>query len=124
MHHPAALHAPCLLLATDPWMAVADLPVEQIGNLSATAMLGWYAWYTASRTVPELLRAFREELDHHRAQADKQQSLFAGQLAEQRALQHADTLLLLDALHDLSLRCHSHASPASTSLPANPPPRT
>ena len=49
----------------------ADVPLPDVSNLTATAMLGWYAWHTASRTIPDLVANFRAELaaerDIHRA---------------------------------------------------------
>ncbi len=49
----------------------ADVPLPDVSNLTATAMLGWYAWHTASRTIPDLVANFRAELaaerDNHRA---------------------------------------------------------
>lgn len=37
------------------------LPNLDFGNLTATALLGWYAWHTATRTIPNLVKDFREE---------------------------------------------------------------
>ena len=41
---------------------LAQLPLPEVGNLTATAMLGWYAWHTVARTIPELVSNFRAEL--------------------------------------------------------------
>jgi hypothetical protein len=46
---------------------LADLPLHEVGNLTATAMLGWYAWHTVARTIPELVANFRAELAAERA---------------------------------------------------------
>jgi hypothetical protein len=45
----------------------AQLPLPEVGNLTATAMLGWYAWHTVARTIPELVASFRAELAAERA---------------------------------------------------------
>jgi hypothetical protein len=46
---------------------LAQLPLPEVGNLTATAMLGWYAWHTVARTIPELVTNFRAELAAERA---------------------------------------------------------
>ena len=46
---------------------LAQLPLPEVGNLTATAMLGWYAWHTVARTIPEIVTAFRAELAAERA---------------------------------------------------------
>jgi hypothetical protein len=46
---------------------LAQLPLPEVGNLTATAMLGWYAWHTVARTIPELVSNFRAELAAERA---------------------------------------------------------
>ncbi len=35
---------------------------------SATAILGWYAWYTTTKTIPGLVESFREEMKAERDQ--------------------------------------------------------
>jgi hypothetical protein len=47
---------------------LAELPLPEVGNLTATAMLGWYAWHTVARTIPEIVTAFRAELAAERAE--------------------------------------------------------
>jgi hypothetical protein len=46
---------------------LAQLPLPEVGNLTATAMLGWYAWHTVARTIPQIVTAFRAELAAERA---------------------------------------------------------
>ena len=46
---------------------LAQLPLPEVGNLTATAMLGWYAWHTVARTIPEIVANFRIELAAERA---------------------------------------------------------
>lgn len=41
--------------------AIPGLPKLDLANLTATGILGWYAWHTASRTIPGLVKDFREE---------------------------------------------------------------
>lgn len=81
---------------TTPW-AVYDL-----GNMTATALLGWYAWHTASRTLPALVRAFREELAAQRREWADERQAFREELAEERLQRHADSLSLLEGLQSLS----------------------
>ena len=37
-------------------------------TISGTLVLGWFAWHTITRTIPELQRNFREELATERAE--------------------------------------------------------
>jgi len=41
---------------------IPHLPQFDFGNVTATAMLGWYAWHTTTRTIPQLVSAFRDEI--------------------------------------------------------------
>lgn len=50
-------------------LADTDLPVLpniDVGNLTATAILGWYAWHTTTRTIPQIVADFRHELQELR----------------------------------------------------------
>lgn len=40
---------------------LSPIPNIDLGNLTATGILGWYAWHTAARTIPGLVKDFREE---------------------------------------------------------------
>ena len=40
---------------------VPGLPKLDLANLTATGILGWYAWHTASRTIPGMIKDFRDE---------------------------------------------------------------
>lgn len=42
------------------------LPNIDLGNLTATAILGWYAWHTTTRTIPQIVTDFRHELQELR----------------------------------------------------------
>jgi hypothetical protein len=41
---------------------LAQMPIPDFGNLSSTAVLIWYAWWTTSRTIPGLAASFRAEM--------------------------------------------------------------
>ena len=44
------------------------MPISDVSNLTATAILGWYAWHTVSRTFPAIMKAFRDEMNLVRAE--------------------------------------------------------
>lgn len=85
-------------------VASAPFPGAELGNLTATAILGWYAWHTASRTIPGLVADFRAEMaaarSEHRADCD----VFRAELAAERAARHENHLQTLEALDALSAR--------------------
>ena len=78
-----------------------SLGMPELGNLSSSAILGWYAWHTASKTIPGLVRHFREELaacrDHQRAEHEA----FRQELAAERARHHADQAALTAVLGEI-----------------------
>jgi hypothetical protein len=41
---------------------IAQVPIPDFGNLSSTAVLIWYAWWTTARTIPGLAESFRAEM--------------------------------------------------------------
>lgn len=41
------------------------------GSLSATAILGWYAWHNTTYTIPSIVKEFREELGIERKSNDE-----------------------------------------------------
>lgn len=119
------MNVPTLLASSTAAVAIglahlADSPWPELGNLSATAILGWYAWHTAARTIPELVRAFRDESAAQRALLvaerntgrDDLETLRAEHLAERRALReelaaertqrHADQQAIVAALEQLA----------------------
>lgn len=81
---------------------LAELPAPDVGNLTATAILGWYAWHTASHTLPALVRNFREELAAMRDDARSARETFRQALAEERAQRRADQAAVVEVLHTLS----------------------
>ena len=86
---------------------MTDIPLPDLGNLTATGVLGWYAWYTASRTIPALVQAFREEMQALRNERRDERQSFERELAEQRVQHHADHLALVEALNGLAQRTHA-----------------
>ncbi|MBS0207790.1 MAG: hypothetical protein JSS27_02450 [Planctomycetes bacterium] len=80
------------------------LPILDFGNLTATAILGWYAWHTVAKTIPGIIRAFREETSALRAECrDEREALYV-ELSAERQQRHHDTLAVVAALHELSAR--------------------
>jgi hypothetical protein len=69
------------------------LEMPELGNLTASAILGWFAWHTAARTIPDLVAQFREELAvaraDYRAHADALRAELAAWRAELRELGRA-----------------------------------
>jgi len=62
----AAGAALCELLSQAAPPPVSAFPNIDFGNLTATGILGWYAWHTAARTIPGLVKDFREEAREQR----------------------------------------------------------
>jgi hypothetical protein len=85
----AALRSSAAVLAAPEW-----------GNFTASAILGWYAWHTASKTIPGLVRHFREELVALRTEQRQERRDFHDSLAATRAAQHADVEMIAAAIHE------------------------
>jgi hypothetical protein len=79
-----------------------QLPMPDLGNLTASAILGWYAWHTASKTIPDIVAQFRAELSAARAEFRSETALFREELATERKQRHADNQTLAAALHELA----------------------
>ena len=93
---------------------MSDVPdLHNFGALSATAVLGWYAWHTASYTLPNLVRAFLEEMTALRSECAAEREVLHADLADERRSRHDDQLLIAAALRDLADR-----------LPRAEPPRS
>lgn len=60
-----------------------NFPSIDFGNLTATAILGWYAWHTTTRTIPQLVADFRQELTALR-------EAFREELASERELHRCE----------------------------------
>ncbi len=67
------------------------LPTIDLGNLTATGILGWYAWHTAARTIPGLVKDFREE-------ARDQREAFKEEMRIERENHRAEVLDLRQGL--------------------------
>jgi hypothetical protein len=86
---------------------MTDYFAPDLGNLTATAILGWYAWHTASRTIPDLLAAFRDELATTRAEARVERETLRDELDAERIERHSDHMAIVEALHELAERLRS-----------------
>jgi hypothetical protein len=85
-------------------LEMAALAAPELGNFTASAILGWYAWHTASKTIPGLVEHFRRELAELRDDERVQRQAFHESLAAERAARHADSELIAAALRQLAER--------------------
>jgi hypothetical protein len=117
-----ALSLSCLLLA-----ALAPAPLPDVGNLSAVAILCWFAWHTATKSVPQLVTQFRDEMAETRAAFDAQRLAdreelaamraelmadrvaFRDELGRERDGRHDDHRAIVAVLSELTNRLHAHA---------------
>ena len=81
-----------------------DFPFPDLGNLTGTAILGWYAWYTASKTIPTLVNQFREEMSVARAECRVDRELLRGEIVAERNQRAADNRAIIEALNELTHR--------------------
>jgi hypothetical protein len=81
---------------------VAEPPLAEFSNLTATAVLGWYAWHTATRTLPQLVEDFRRELAAERALHRTDRDCFLREMAAERAQRHTEHTALKDAVDSLT----------------------
>lgn len=81
-----------------------EFPVTDLSNLTATAILCWYAWHTVARTLPNIVKAFREELCQARLEARSERECLYSVIAAERAQFHDDHLAVVRALNELSNR--------------------
>ncbi len=88
------LFAPLFALAAVLALA-ADSPFSEVGNLPATAILGWYAWFTATKTIPQLVENFRSELASQRSEQLGDREAFLREMAEERMQRHDDSMAIL-----------------------------
>src|SRR5690554_1351358 len=96
--------------------------LPDLGNLTATALLGWYAWHTVSRTIPELVRAFREEMASMRTESRAERENLHGEISAERLQRHSDHMAIIEALNQLTCP----VPPVALRRPdrANPTPRS
>jgi hypothetical protein len=97
-----------------------SLGLPDFGNLTSSAILGWYAWHTASRTIPGLVRHFREELAACRAYQRAEQETFREELAAERAQRSADQAEVVEVLGQIrdQLKTMNHAPRPDTGTTA------
>jgi acyl carrier protein phosphodiesterase len=81
---------------------VAQPPLAEFSNLTATAILGWYAWHTATKTLPQLVENFRRELAAERALHRTDREAFLREMAAERAERRADHGALQDSVDALA----------------------
>jgi hypothetical protein len=77
-------------------------PLPELGNVTATAILGWYAWHTASRTIPGLIKNFRDDVRTERAEHLAELLAFREEMATEREQRHRDHMVIFDVLSALS----------------------
>ena len=80
------------------------LGMPEVGNLSSSAILGWFAWHTAAKTMPALVKHFREELAACRAHQRTEHEAFRQELAAERTQRHADHAALREVLVEIRNR--------------------
>lgn len=85
-------------------MPLDTVPLADFSTLTATGVLGWYAWHTAAHTLPALVQAFRDEMAAARAECGAQRAALHAELAAERAQRHADQQRIVAALERLSER--------------------
>ncbi len=83
---------------------MSDFFSPDLGNLTATAILGWFAWHTAARAIPDLLKAFREELATTREECRSEREALRDELNAERFERHSDHMAIVEALHELAAR--------------------
>ncbi|HEY2828338.1 MAG TPA: hypothetical protein VGJ04_12125, partial [Pirellulales bacterium] len=94
---PAPLCAAAAIVAL-----AAEPPFAQLSNLTATAILGWYAWHTATKAIPQLVENFRRELATERTQHHTDRDAFLHEMTEQRVQRHNDTTAIVLAVNELA----------------------
>jgi acyl carrier protein phosphodiesterase len=78
--------------------------LPDVSNATATAILGWYAWHTAARTIPSIVKAFRDEMSVMRAEAREERQSLHDELASERLQRHSDHMAIVEALNELARR--------------------
>jgi hypothetical protein len=79
-------------------------PATDVGNLTATMILGWYAWHTVSKTLPNIVKEFRDEMGMVRAECRGERESLLEVITAQRLQFHADHVAIVEALNDLPVR--------------------
>jgi hypothetical protein len=90
------------LFAVAAIMAVAGQPpVAELSNLTATAVLGWYTWHTATKTIPQLVHHFRNELAAQRHEHRLDRDVFLHEMANERVQRQNDAATIMRAVNEL-----------------------
>ena len=97
----------------------ADPPFAQVSNLTATAILGWYAWYTATKTIPQMMESFRRELATERTQHRTDRDAFLREMTEQRVQRHNDTAAIVVAVNELTALIKYSSKPITADPPTD-----
>ena len=79
-------------------------PITDVSNLTATAILGWYAWHTVAKTLPTIVKAFRDEMALMRAECRVERESLLDVITAQRLQFHEDHMVIAEALNELSAR--------------------
>ena len=85
-------------------MGFADGTMVDFSALTATAVLGWYAWHTTYFTIPHLVTAFREECSAMRAESAEERVALHAELSAERNQRHTHHVMVVEALRDLAHR--------------------
>lgn len=80
-------------------------------SLTSTAVLGWYAWYTAYYVIPGVVQAFRDELAAVRSECAAEREALHAELAAERRQRYEHHALVVESLRDLARRLPSENSP-------------
>ncbi|HTQ37550.1 MAG TPA: hypothetical protein VMJ32_00890 [Pirellulales bacterium] len=88
----------------------AQPPVAELSNLTATAVLGWYTWYTATKTIPQLVQHFRCELAAQRSEHRIDRDEFLREMASQRLARQDDAAAIVRAVNKLASH-NNHSQP-------------
>ena len=91
------------------WAEVGHVPLPELSNVTATGLLGWYAWHTATRTIPALMADFRAELAARRTESLAERDIFRKELSEERMQRHADHIAVVQALDELTASVRANA---------------
>lgn len=73
-------------------------------SLTSTAVLGWYAWYTATYVIPGVVQAFRDEQAATRSECAAEREALHAELAAERDQRYAHHALVVESLRDLARR--------------------
>lgn len=76
-------------------------PLSDLSTLTATGVLGWYAWHTAYHTIPQLVQTFRDEMAASRAECAAERELLHQELSTERAQRHEQHAAIVETLREM-----------------------